>query len=70
MLSKTQDNVDTASQLISKIHIDDASFNQSITQLNSLLADLQNKLQSEKQFVTKYINTKKLFRPLLFRKIG
>lgn len=71
MLVKAQSHIDTASNLLSTIkEANEANFKQSVGQLQTLISDLQNKLTTEKQFVKKYINTKKLFRPLLFRKIG
>lgn len=70
MLAIVQDDVDTASTLLLEIkETDQANLKQSAGQLQTLISDLQNKIVEEKKFVNKYINTKKIFRPMLFGRL-
>lgn len=70
MLVVVQGKIDTATGMIANIKVNDPTYVQSISQLNSSISSLQKNLNEEKQFVAKYLKTKKLFRPMMFRKIG
>jgi len=70
MLVTVQSKLDTASKMLSDIRVNDPSYVQSVGQINKSIFDLQKSLDEEKLFVAKYLKTKKLFRPLMFKKIG
>jgi hypothetical protein len=56
--------------IIAGITTNEPTYKHSISQMNTNIADLQKSVAEEKLFVDKYLKTKKLLRPLLFKKWG
>jgi hypothetical protein len=70
MVNDAQSDIDSATQIIAGITTNDPSFKLSISQMNTSIEDLRKRLNEEKLFVDKYIKTKKILRPFLFKKFG
>ena len=70
MLTDVQARIDSVNQMIAGITTEDASYKLSISQMQTQIMELQKMVNEEKLFVAKYIKTKKMFRPMLFKKFG
>jgi hypothetical protein len=70
MIADAQRNIDSATVIIAGITTNEPTYKHSISQMNTNIADLQKMVAAEKLFVDKYIKTKKILRPLLFKTFG
>lgn len=70
MITDAQTKIDSATFIIAGITTNESTYKLSISQINTNIANLQKMVAEEKLFVEKYIKTKKLLRPLLFKKFG
>jgi hypothetical protein len=70
MLVDVQSKVNNATLIIARVKTDEPSFKVSISQINTIIEDLQKRVTEEKIFVDKYLKTKKLLRPLIFTRLG